>query len=52
MGWKFLVLETILDDLQGMKIQSYDDQLLHLSVDLAQRMLPAFDTPTGSLLLH
>nr|CAD1841703.1 unnamed protein product [Ananas comosus var. bracteatus] len=31
----------------GMKIQSYDDQLLHLSVDLAQRMLPAFDTPTG-----
>ncbi|CAL9164442.1 unnamed protein product [Musa hybrid cultivar] len=31
----------------GMKIQSYDDQLLHLSVDLAQRLLPAFDTPTG-----
>ncbi|XP_015690078.2 alpha-mannosidase I MNS4 isoform X1 [Oryza brachyantha] len=31
----------------GMKIQSYDDQLLHLAVDLAQRLLPAFDTPTG-----
>lgn len=31
----------------GMKIESYDDQLLHLSVDLAQRLLPAFDTPTG-----
>ncbi|XP_042387307.1 alpha-mannosidase I MNS4-like isoform X1 [Zingiber officinale] len=31
----------------GMKIQSYDDQLLHLSADLAQRLLPAFDTPTG-----
>lgn len=31
----------------GMKIQSYDDQLLHLSEDLALRLLPAFDTPTG-----
>ncbi|KAF0919130.1 hypothetical protein E2562_028436, partial [Oryza meyeriana var. granulata] len=31
----------------GMKIQSYDDQLLHLAADLAQRLLPAFDTPTG-----
>ncbi|KAK3162094.1 hypothetical protein QOZ80_1BG0085310 [Eleusine coracana subsp. coracana] len=31
----------------GMRIQSYDDQLLHLAVDLAQRLLPAFDTPTG-----
>ncbi|XP_072951179.1 alpha-mannosidase I MNS4 [Typha angustifolia] len=31
----------------GMKIQSYNDQLLHLSIDLADRMLPAFDTPTG-----
>uniref|UniRef100_A0A0D9V6C2 alpha-1,2-Mannosidase n=1 Tax=Leersia perrieri TaxID=77586 RepID=A0A0D9V6C2_9ORYZ len=30
----------------GMKIQSYGDQLLHLAVDLAQRLLPAFDTPT------
>jgi len=34
---------------QGMRIQSYDDQLLHLAADLAQRLLPAFDTPTGSL---
>ncbi|VAH64601.1 unnamed protein product [Triticum turgidum subsp. durum] len=34
----------------GMEIESYDGQLLHLSVDLAQRLLPAFDTPTGSLL--
>ncbi|XP_077245578.1 glycosyl hydrolase family 47 protein isoform X2 [Tasmannia lanceolata] len=31
----------------GMKIQSYDDQLLHLSEDLALRLLPAFETPTG-----
>ncbi|OEL23643.1 Alpha-mannosidase I MNS4 [Dichanthelium oligosanthes] len=31
----------------GMRIQSYDDQLLHLASDLAQRLLPAFDTPTG-----
>ncbi|XP_068634269.1 alpha-mannosidase I MNS4 isoform X2 [Aristolochia californica] len=31
----------------GMKVQSYDDQLLHLAEDLAQRLLPAFDTPTG-----
>ncbi|RWR80960.1 alpha-mannosidase I MNS4 isoform X1 [Cinnamomum micranthum f. kanehirae] len=31
----------------GMKIQSYDNQLLHLSEDLAQRLLPAFETPTG-----
>lgn len=31
----------------GMKIESYDDQLLHLAADLAQRLLPAFDTPTG-----
>uniref|UniRef100_A0A0E0FTU3 alpha-1,2-Mannosidase n=1 Tax=Oryza nivara TaxID=4536 RepID=A0A0E0FTU3_ORYNI len=30
----------------GMRIQSYDDQLLHLAADLAQRLLPAFDTPT------
>ena len=33
-----------------MRIDSYDDQLLHLAVDLAQRLLPAFDTPTGSQL--
>lgn len=31
----------------GMKIQGYDNQLLHLSEDLARRLLPAFDTPTG-----
>ncbi|KAJ1285637.1 hypothetical protein BS78_03G293300 [Paspalum vaginatum] len=31
----------------GMRIHSYDDQLLHLAADLAQRLLPAFDTPTG-----
>ncbi|XP_050217019.1 alpha-mannosidase I MNS4 [Mercurialis annua] len=31
----------------GMKNSSYDNQLLHLADDLAQRMLPAFDTPTG-----
>jgi ER degradation enhancer, mannosidase alpha-like 2 len=32
-----------------MRIQLYDDQLLHVAVDLAQRLLPAFDTPTGLL---
>ncbi|MQM05198.1 hypothetical protein Taro_038004, partial [Colocasia esculenta] len=31
----------------GMRIQAYDDQLLHLAEDLAQRLLPAFNTPTG-----
>ncbi|XP_065863179.1 alpha-mannosidase I MNS4 [Euphorbia lathyris] len=31
----------------GMRISSYENQLLHLAEDLAQRMLPAFDTPTG-----
>uniref|UniRef100_A0A1D1Y634 alpha-1,2-Mannosidase n=1 Tax=Anthurium amnicola TaxID=1678845 RepID=A0A1D1Y634_9ARAE len=31
----------------GMRIQTYDDQLLHLAEDLARRLLPAFDTPTG-----
>jgi hypothetical protein len=33
--------------LQGMRIPSYDNQLLDLAEDLARRMLPAFDTPTG-----
>ncbi|KAL6522704.1 Alpha-mannosidase I mns4 [Orobanche hederae] len=31
----------------GMRIPSYDDELLHLAEDLARRLLPAFDTPTG-----
>ncbi|XP_047311146.1 alpha-mannosidase I MNS4 [Impatiens glandulifera] len=31
----------------GMKIPTYDDELLHLAEDLARRLLPAFDTPTG-----
>ncbi|KAI7743574.1 hypothetical protein M8C21_000773, partial [Ambrosia artemisiifolia] len=30
-----------------MRIPSYDDELLHLAEDLARRLLPAFDTPTG-----
>lgn len=30
-----------------MWIPSYDYELLHLAEDLARRMLPAFDTPTG-----
>uniref|UniRef100_A0A7C9E9Z4 alpha-1,2-Mannosidase n=1 Tax=Opuntia streptacantha TaxID=393608 RepID=A0A7C9E9Z4_OPUST len=30
-----------------MRIPSYDNQLLHLAEELANRMLPAFDTPTG-----
>lgn len=30
-----------------MKIPSYDNQLLNLAEDLARRLLPAFDTPTG-----
>ncbi|KAI4371943.1 hypothetical protein MLD38_010235 [Melastoma candidum] len=31
----------------GMRIPTYEDQLLHLAEDLARRLLPAFDTPTG-----
>uniref|UniRef100_A0A7N0TKH9 alpha-1,2-Mannosidase n=1 Tax=Kalanchoe fedtschenkoi TaxID=63787 RepID=A0A7N0TKH9_KALFE len=31
----------------GMRIPSYNNELLHLSEDLARRLLPAFDTPTG-----
>ncbi|XP_020519967.1 alpha-mannosidase I MNS4 isoform X2 [Amborella trichopoda] len=31
----------------GMKVDSYDDQLLHVAEDLGQRLLPAFETPTG-----
>ncbi|CAA0806636.1 Probable alpha-mannosidase I MNS4 [Striga hermonthica] len=31
----------------GMSVPSYDGELLHLAEDLARRMLPAFDTPTG-----
>ncbi|XP_019181231.1 PREDICTED: alpha-mannosidase I MNS4 isoform X1 [Ipomoea nil] len=31
----------------GMKVSSYDDELLYLAADLAQRILPAFETPTG-----
>ncbi|KAL3649050.1 Alpha-mannosidase I mns4 [Castilleja foliolosa] len=31
----------------GMRIPSYDDELLHMAEDLGRRMLPAFDTPTG-----
>ncbi|XP_021738295.1 alpha-mannosidase I MNS4-like isoform X2 [Chenopodium quinoa] len=31
----------------GMRIPSYENQLLHLAEDLAYRLLPAFDTPTG-----
>lgn len=33
--------------LQGMRVPSYDNQLLNLAVDLGRRLLPAFDTPTG-----
>lgn len=33
--------------LQGMRIPSYDNQLLNLAEDLGRRLLPAFDTPTG-----
>ncbi|KAF3778070.1 putative alpha-mannosidase I [Nymphaea thermarum] len=35
------------DDATGMKIPPYNDELLHLSEDLATRLLPAFETPTG-----
>ncbi|KAK9160684.1 hypothetical protein Syun_007025 [Stephania yunnanensis] len=31
----------------GMRVPSYDGKLLKLSEDLALRLLPAFDTPTG-----
>ncbi|KAJ7979950.1 alpha-1,2-Mannosidase [Quillaja saponaria] len=35
------------DHATGMKIPSYENQLLNLAEDLARRLLPAFDTPTG-----
>ncbi|KAJ4792438.1 hypothetical protein LUZ62_043684 [Rhynchospora pubera] len=35
------------DYVTGMKVQNYNNELLHLAEDLALRMLPAFDTPTG-----
>ncbi|CAK9318694.1 unnamed protein product [Citrullus colocynthis] len=35
------------DHTTGMKIASYENQLLDLAEDLARRLLPAFDTPTG-----
>jgi len=41
------ILTRFFLELQGMRIPSYDDELLHLAEDLARRMLPAFDTPTG-----
>ncbi|XP_027365107.1 alpha-mannosidase I MNS4 [Abrus precatorius] len=31
----------------GMRVPMYDNQLLNLAEDLARRLLPAFDTPTG-----
>ncbi|GAB2266099.1 Alpha-mannosidase I mns4 [Dionaea muscipula] len=31
----------------GMRVSSYENQLLHLAEDLGRRMLPAFETPTG-----
>ncbi|KAK9239088.1 glycoside hydrolase [Lipomyces kononenkoae] len=34
-------------DSLGHKIEGYDGSLLSLAVDLANRLLPAFDTPTG-----
>lgn len=34
---------------QGMRIPFYDDELLHLAEDLGRRMLPVFDTPTGTV---
>ena len=30
-----------------MRVPSYEDELLNLAEDLARRLLPAFDTPTG-----
>jgi len=35
------------DDATGMRVDSYNNELLHLSEDLARRMLPSFETPTG-----
>ncbi|CAN6441071.1 unnamed protein product [Victoria cruziana] len=34
------------DDATGVKVPSYNNELLHLSEDLAKRLLPAFETPT------
>ncbi|XP_019428634.1 PREDICTED: alpha-mannosidase I MNS4 isoform X2 [Lupinus angustifolius] len=36
-----------IDDATGMRVPLYDNQLLNLAEDLARRLLPAFDTPTG-----
>ncbi|KAE8670407.1 putative alpha-mannosidase I MNS4 [Hibiscus syriacus] len=33
----------------GMRVPSYDNQLLDLAEDLARRLLPAFDTPTDNI---
>jgi hypothetical protein len=38
--------------MQGMRVDSYNNELLHLSEDLARRMLPSFETPTGVELLR
>lgn len=32
-----------------MQVDLYDNELLRLAEDLGRRMLPAFDTPTGSI---
>lgn len=37
--------------LQGMRIPTYDNQLLNLAEDLGRRLLPAFDTPSGAMYL-
>ncbi|XP_062026221.1 alpha-mannosidase I MNS4-like [Rosa rugosa] len=39
------------DYAMGMRIPTYDNQLLNLAEDLGRRLLPAFDTPLGVLYL-
>ncbi|XP_062008764.1 alpha-mannosidase I MNS4-like [Rosa rugosa] len=39
------------DYAMGMRIPTYDNQLLNLAKDLGRQLLPAFDTPSGVLYL-
>lgn len=42
-----MIIISFIVYMQGMRVPSYDNQLLNLAEDLARRLLPAFDTPTG-----
>lgn len=42
------MLKLLCAGFQGMHVDQYDNELLRLAEDLGRRMLPAFDTPTGT----